>query len=85
MGASLERIRESMNAKPTPKGKGLVLELRLVAYDNGLIELDGIPINVKDKSGSADAAQGWLGAASVALETINEFRRQFNARQKQSG
>lgn len=81
MGASLERIRESMNVKPTPRDKGLVLELRIVAYDNGMIELDGIPINVKEKDGTCDPVHGWLGAATVALETMFEFRQQVEARQ----
>lgn len=80
MPASLERIRESMTVKPTPMGKGLELTLRLVAYDNGMIQLDGIPINA---SPDYDSVDGWLGAAEVAVATINEFRRQVARRRRE--
>jgi hypothetical protein len=76
MPASLDRIRESMTVQPTPRDKGLQLTLNLVAYDNGMIQLDGIPINVAPDH---DNGEGWLSAAEVAIATINEFRRQWNA------
>jgi hypothetical protein len=77
MPASLDRIRESMTVQPTPRDKGLQLTLSLVAYDNGMIQLDGIPINVAPDYGNGE---GWLGAAEVAIATINEFRRQVERR-----
>ena len=73
MPASLNRIRETMDVKPTPRDKGLHLTLNLIAYDNGMIQLDGVPINV---SPGYDLVDGWLGAVEVAVATINEFRRQ---------
>ena len=79
MPASLDRIRESMTVQPTPKDKGLQLTLRLVAYDNGMIQLDGIPINAAP---AYDDVDGWLSAAEVALATINEFRRQVVRRRQ---
>jgi hypothetical protein len=66
---------------PTPKGKGLELTLRLIAYDNGMIQLDGIPINA---SPDYDGVDGWLGATEVAVATINEFRRQVVRRRRAS-
>jgi hypothetical protein len=77
MPASLDRIRESMTVQPTPRNKGLQLTLNLVAYDNGMIQLDGIPINVAP---DYDDGEGWLGVAEVAIATINEFRRQVERR-----
>ena len=60
MPASLERIRRTMNVKPTTKDKGLELTLRVVAYDKGLVEVDTVPINdiVNDRDPSG---HGWLG------------------------
>lgn len=62
-----------MKVKRSAKDKGWVLTLEVVAYDNGMIQLDGIPIN--DVEGGYDAVDGWLGATEVAVATINEFRR----------
>jgi hypothetical protein len=66
--ASLSRIRKSMKAEPTARNKGLKLTLSVVAYDNGMVEVDGIPM--------ATPASGWLDAAEVLVTTLNEFRRQ---------
>jgi hypothetical protein len=79
MAASLDRIRTSMDVAPTPKDKGLRLRLEVVAYDNGMIQLDGIPINAGP---GYDDAEGWLGATEVVLATLNEFRRQVVVRRK---
>lgn len=43
MPGTLKRIRDEMDVKPTPRGKGLTLTLRVTAYDNGMIEVDGVP------------------------------------------
>jgi hypothetical protein len=79
MAASLDRIRASMDVAPTPRDKGLRLRLEVVAYDNGMIQLDGVPINVAP---IYDDVDGWLGAAEVAVATINEFRRQVVVHRK---
>ena len=81
MGASLDRIRRSMTVEPTPRDKGLVLTLRVIAYDNGMVVVDGVPINVVESG--YDRAEGWLGAAEVSLATLAEFRRQADARKRQ--
>ena len=47
MPASIKRIRESWSVKPTPRDKGLTLTVKVTAYDNGMVEVDGIPINVE--------------------------------------
>lgn len=73
MPASLNRIRKSMQVKPTKQEKGLTLTLVVTAYDNGMVMLDGVPINAAP---DYDQAEGWLVTAEVAVATINEFRRQ---------
>jgi hypothetical protein len=74
-----KRIRDEMDVKPTPRDKGLTLTLRVTAYDNGMVEVDGVPINTAP---TYDPGHGWLGAAEIALLTLNEFRRQAEARRK---
>ncbi len=80
MPGTLRRIRDEMDVKPTPRDKGLTLTLRVTAYDNGMIEVDGVPIN---EAPAYDPGHGWLGAAETALLTISEFRRQAERRRKQ--
>jgi hypothetical protein len=87
--ASLERIRK-LDVDETPEKKGLILTLRLKAYDNGMVELDGIPINDRGKrvahagrpGPEYDQVVGWLGAAEVIGITLSEFRRQVAKRNK---
>jgi len=69
-----------MSVQPTPRDKGLALTLRIVAYDNGMVEVDGIPINTVESG--YDWAEGWLGAAEVSIATLAEFRRQADARRR---
>ena len=75
MPASLKRIRENMKVKPTARDKGLQLTITVVAYDNGIIEVDGVPMT------SPDA--GWLDAAENVVVILNEFQRQSANRRKQ--
>jgi hypothetical protein len=82
MPASLKRIRSTMNVTPTARAKGLTITIKVTAYDNGMVEVDGIPIN---ESPAYDQGGGWLGAADVITTTLNEFRRQVEVRKKQLG
>ena len=79
MPATLKRIREEMNVRPTRGEKGLTLTIRVTAYDNGMVAVDGVPIN---ESPSYEQGHGWLGAAETITITLSEFRRQAIARQK---
>lgn len=77
MPASIKRIRESWNVKQTARDKGLTLTIRVTAYDNGMVEVDGIPINVEPKY---DQGHGWLGAVDVITTTLQEFRKDSEKR-----
>src|SRR5258706_12988468 len=79
MPGTLSRIRREMAVGPTPHDKGLTLTLRITAYDNGMIAVDGVPIN---EAPGYEPAHGWLGAAEIVITTMNEFRRQAEKRQK---
>ena len=82
MPASLERIRKTMDVQPTPRDKGLTLTLRVVAYDTGLVELDGVPINdqVAADGMNYDQAAGMLRAAAEVGTTLVEFYQQVQKR-----
>ncbi len=72
MPASLKRVRESMKVKATPKNVGLEMTIRVVAYDKGMIEVDGIPMRTPES--------GWTDAAEVIMTTLNEFHTQVRKR-----
>lgn len=78
MPASIDRIRKHMKVKPTAQDKGLTLTLTVVAYDNGMVMVDGVPINAAP---NYDQGEGWLVAAEVAVSTIAELRKQAVKRQ----
>ena len=82
MPASLARIRKNMQVRPTARDKGLELVIRVIAYDNGMVEFDGVPIN---EGPPYDMGHGWLGAAEHAILTLGEFRRQAGKRQRSRG
>jgi len=42
---TLKRVGGEMDVKPTTRERGLTLTLRVTAYDNGMIEVDGVPTN----------------------------------------
>lgn len=79
MPATLGRIRKTMKVAPTAQDKGIRLTIELVAYDNGMVALDGVPLN---DQADYDQTVGWLKAAEVIMETVNEFHRQAAARKK---
>ncbi len=72
MPASLRRIRESMQVRSTARDKGLELTIKVVAYDTGMIQVDGIPM------GSPES--GWIDAAGVLMATLGEFHTQVRKR-----
>ncbi len=58
MPASLNRTREADGRPAHRRNKGLVLTMRLIAYDNGMLTLDGAPLN--DHTRDHDRADAWL-------------------------
>jgi hypothetical protein len=80
MPGTTKRIRGEMDVRPTPRDKGLTLTIRVTAYDNGMIAVDGVPVN---QAPTYDPGHGWLGAAETALLTLSEFRRQAEKRRQE--
>lgn len=79
MPASLKAIREAMTVAPTAKNKGLKLTITVTAYDNGVVEVNGVPM--LGTPGSPDQAGGWLAAVSWVASTVTEFHRMVAKRQ----
>jgi hypothetical protein len=73
MPGTLQRIDGSMKMERTAGDKGWKLELEVVAYDSGMIMVDGIPIN--DKKTGYDPADGWCGAFEIVAQTIHRFQQ----------
>lgn len=78
MGASIKRIRDNWDVKPTRDNKGLTLTLKLIVYDNDLFQLDGVPLN--DSRKGHDREQGWVVSNMVIGETVEEFRKEVRKR-----
>lgn len=82
MGASIDRIRDEMKVKPTAQDKGITLTLTVTAYDNGMVAVNGTPINCQP---NYDQGHGWLGASAVVTETLVEFRKMAATRRRRRG
>lgn len=82
MGATLDRIRRELNVKPTGQDKGITLTLTVTAYDNGMVVVNGTPINCQP---NYDQGHGWLGAVEVLSATLNEFRKLAATRRRRLG
>jgi hypothetical protein len=74
MSYTRDRIRSEMVTGRTPKADKLVITVK--HYDNGMVEVNGHPIN---RAPHYDAAQGWLGAANIILGHLDEFRHLVEA------
>lgn len=72
MAGSIKRVRETMDVKPTAHNKGLQTTVRIVAYDNGMVEVNGVPINA---SPGYDQGVGWLGAHVIVGQHLEELQR----------
>jgi hypothetical protein len=82
MPATLKSVRAKTDIRPTPEDKGLQMTITVKAYDSGLVEVDGRPINQSLPSGGYDQGHGWLGAAEHITLKLGELRRQATTRQK---
>jgi hypothetical protein len=70
-------IVRTTTVKPTSEDKGLEIAIRIKAYDNGQVYLDGTPMN------GSTPEETWLAAAWTATEKIAELQRNFAKRRRQ--
>jgi hypothetical protein len=77
MASSYEHIRKKMRTTvaPTPQDKGLRMTLTIDAYDNGMVNVDGTPMN-----DGQDQVEAWLRAGVVVVQRLEEFQRQATKR-----
>lgn len=80
MPTSLEQTRRTVKANTRALGKSLELTIKVKVYDNGMIEVFGVPAN--DDTGGYDAGAGWLTTAEDIMLALGEFRRQAVARRR---
>ena len=69
MGASLSSLRKRMRVERSPHDKGSILTIRVRVYDNGVIDVDGRPV------------EDPVGAVVMAVLTVQEFLRQTAPKQ----
>jgi hypothetical protein len=77
--ASLESVRDVMDVASTPENVGLTLTVRLTAYDNGLMNVNGRVLRGSHQS----EAQGYTNAAVIIAMMIADFQRQVEHRREQ--
>jgi hypothetical protein len=74
MANTTEHVRELIATERTPGDKGLEMTMKVVAYDTGIVTVNGTPIgqNVSDP---------WLSAARLVVQMLEEFEMEA-ARQR---
>ena len=80
MPARFNRIRESWDVQETPHNDGVMLTIRVAAFDNGMIKVDGMPMN--DPHAPNSEVTGWLAAVDIVTTTITLFQREHCALRK---
>lgn len=67
-----------MDVQPTEQDKGLAMTIHVTAYDNGMLHVNGRPVN----STNDDHVLSWMQANEVIGIKLTEFYRQFAKREK---
>lgn len=84
MPARQPRLQDESTIKPTARDKGLEMTIRIVAYDSGLVEVDGTPMSQERRDdGRYEETDGWIDAHLVMAQKIVLLRRQVRRRRAQ--
>jgi hypothetical protein len=75
MAYSLDAIREHLDVTETARDKGLTLTLRISAYDKGMLNVNGVPINDE-----GDKNLAWLKVDELIAGHKVEFQKLVFAR-----
>ena len=78
MPASSQSIHDRWNVSDTTEDKGLILEIQIVAYDNGQVYIDNRPM----QGSSADESSNWTGSAALLMQYLDELRKEARKRQR---
>jgi hypothetical protein len=77
MANTNEYVTKLVGAKATPENKGLEMTIKIVAYDNGLINVNGNPI------GKGRTNQ-WLSTSRFIAQMLEKFEADVRKRQTQN-
>lgn len=81
MPASPERLENEKNIKETPKNAGLTLTIEVTAYDKGLLQVDGTPL----QGVSVSDPEAWLEAGIVIAQKLQQLQREAAKRRAEKG
>src|SRR5215471_8660986 len=82
--ASVESINRTLDriVTVTPQDRGLKLTVELIAYDNGILDMDGRVLNDRNGEGMVPGGsnEAWIAASEVFAMYLRYFARQVRER-----
>jgi hypothetical protein len=79
MPVTIDGVRKLLKVEPSPEDKGLTLTVRVTAYDNGVVTINGRPLRVE-----RDLGLGLLAASEHTAAHLGEFYRLVQQRRADS-
>jgi hypothetical protein len=70
MPVTIHGVRKLLDVQPSPEDAGLTMTVRVTAYDNGIVAVNGQPMRV-----DRDLGRGLLAAAEHFAAQAGEFAR----------
>jgi hypothetical protein len=79
MPVTIDGVRKLLKVEPSPEDKGLTLTVKVTAYDNGVVTINGRPLRVEN-----DLALNLLAASEHTAAHLGEFYRLVQQRRADS-
>jgi hypothetical protein len=70
MPVTINGVRKLLDVQPSPEDKGLTLTMKVTAYDNGVVTVNGQPMRVE-----RDLGRGLLAAMEHTAAGLGEFHK----------
>jgi hypothetical protein len=70
MPVTIDGVRKLLDVEPSPEDAGLTMTMRVTAYDNGIVTVNGQPMRVE-----RDLGRGLLAATEHFAAQAGEFAR----------
>jgi hypothetical protein len=70
MPVTIDGVRKLLDVQPSPEDKGLTLTIKVTAYDNGVVTINGRPLRVE-----RDLGLGLVAAVEHTAAQLGEFYR----------
>jgi hypothetical protein len=74
-----EHVRNILDTKPTQEDVGLVCTIKITAYDNGMINVNGSPAGLTKIPGRS--SEKWMHATRKVMQILEQFEETFAERQ----